>query len=113
MSPPSVEGCDRSRWARAQEADSDCRGAQAECIKNCLYTCANYPSHLESSASGLEPPPPLALPLKETEQLVSALCMCATASVVRRIEALRELSTKQDADALGAPTRAPRGSGWG
>jgi hypothetical protein len=76
--------------------------AQAECIKSLMDICANTPVHLDSTAPPTTPPPPFALPLEECARLVDALCACATASVMRRIETLKQGKEKEGADELGA-----------
>ena len=83
-----------------QETDSETRVSQAECVKDLMYTCANYPTHLDSSVP-MTTPPPLTLPIEQTEQLVATLTMCATGSIYRRMEALKSVAVKEDADELG------------
>lgn len=88
-----------------QELDPDTRVSQAECVKDCMFTCANFPEHLESHPGASTALPPLALPLEQTESLVYALSMCARASVTRRLESTNQTRAKEDADQQGANNR--------
>jgi hypothetical protein len=75
--------------------------AQAEAIKCLMDFCANHPTCLDSSLPCTTPPPPLALPLEQAERLVQAMCLCARASIMRRLETFKDAS-EQGADQLGA-----------
>jgi hypothetical protein len=90
------------RWlCWCQELDPDTRVAQVECVKDCMYTCANYPTHLESKPGCSTALPPLALPLEQAEQLIQALVLIARASIMRRVEGMQSLGAKEDADQHG------------
>jgi hypothetical protein len=81
----------------------DCRVAQAEAVKCMMDFCANHPKPLDSSLPVTTPPPPLALSMEHAERLASALCMCAQASIMRRLESMTEASAN-GADAEGPCT---------
>jgi hypothetical protein len=96
-----------------QELDPDTRVAQVECVKDCMYTCANYPTHLESKPGCSTALPPLALPLEQAEQLIQALVLIARASIMRRVEEMQSLGAKEDADQHGRMQRFPPQRGVG